>query len=207
MKKTIAIIGTAIAVACSSSRAQVQTLVVSPQTTNSAVVNVNSNSYAVINSADTDDGGQLLLSVQGVSFVKDFSDTSVAGLTVAGPATIQLGSGCCSPINSYLTFDVVHQSAHIPIQTLVATPQNTNSAIMTVNANSYAIVKSADYDDGGLLLLNMQGVNFVKDFSFESINNLTIVGPATIQLQAHCCDFVATYVTVQVVHDRIKTIP
>ena len=95
-----------------------------------------------------------------------------------------------------LTF--VSFSAHAQIQTLTVSPTSTNSAVITVSSNSYAIVKSVDYDDGGLLLMNVQGVNFTKDFSFETVDNLIICGPATIQLQAHCCAYYASYATIEV---------
>src|SRR5215469_14859820 len=93
-------------------------------------------------------------------------------------------------------------SARAQLQTLVTTQANTNSAVITVSSNSYAVVKTADYNDGGLLQLTIQGQTFTKDFSFESIENLTFAGPGTIQLQAHCCDFTPTYATVDVVHTR-----
>ena len=82
MKKIFAIIGTVIALACASTQAQVQTLVVTPQNTNSAVVNIKSNSFVIFNSADSDDGGQLVLGIQGTNFVINFAETSVTGLTI-----------------------------------------------------------------------------------------------------------------------------
>ena len=98
-----------------------------------------------------------------------------------------------------LILTVVSLSVRAQIQTLVVSPTSTNSAVITVSSNSFAVVKSVDNDDGGLLLINIQGVNFTKDFSFESINGLTISGPATIQLQAHCCAFYASYATIEIV--------
>jgi hypothetical protein len=89
-------------------------------------------------------------------------------------------------------------SAYAQIQTLVVSPANTNSAVINVSSNSYAIVKSVDSNDGGTLLINMQGVNFSMDFSFEAVNNLVIAGPATIQLQADCCAYYASFATIEV---------
>lgn len=103
--------------------------------------------------------------------------------------TIVTGLAC-----TFISFSVCAQ-----IQTLVVSPTSTNSAVITVSSNSFAVVKSVDYDDGGLLLINIQGVSFTKDFSYESIDGLTIAGPATIQLQAHCCAFYASYATIEIV--------
>jgi hypothetical protein len=89
-------------------------------------------------------------------------------------------------------------SARAGIQTLITTSTNMYSPVITVCSNSYVVVKSVDDDDGGLLLLNIQGNSFTKDFSFESVTGLTISGPATIQLEAHPNSYVPTYATIDV---------
>jgi hypothetical protein len=89
-------------------------------------------------------------------------------------------------------------SAKAQMQTLVANPSNILSSVITIATNQYAVVKSADYNYGGLLLVNMQGTSFTEDFSFESLNGLTIAGPATIQLEAHPYAYYATFVTIEI---------
>jgi hypothetical protein len=88
---------------------------------------------------------------------------------------------------------------HAQMQTLVVSPTATNSAIISVPVNSYAVVRSADYSYGGTLLINIQGVSFAKDLSIEGVNGLTISGPATIQLQAQCCLYMPSFATIEVV--------
>ncbi len=89
-------------------------------------------------------------------------------------------------------------SAHAQMQTLVANSSNILSSVITIATNQYAVVKSVDYDDGGLLLINMQGTSFTKDFSYASADGLTISGPATIQLQAHPDAYYSCYATIEV---------
>jgi hypothetical protein len=74
-------------------------------------------------------------------------------------------------------------SVRAQTQTLVTTTNNNLSATITVSSNSYAVVKSVDVDDGGMLLLNIQGVTFQKNFSYANVTGLTVYGPATIQLE------------------------
>jgi hypothetical protein len=76
-------------------------------------------------------------------------------------------------------------SAHAQIQTLVVSPASTNSAVITVSSNGFAVVNSVNAANGGTLLVNMQGVNFPLSLSFGSISGLTFSGPATIQLQGN----------------------
>jgi hypothetical protein len=83
-------LGLICAVTVSAATAQVQTLVVSPTVTNSPVINVSSNSYVTIKSIRADSGGGLLVNMQGVDFTLSPSQSSVNGITFAGPATIQL---------------------------------------------------------------------------------------------------------------------
>jgi hypothetical protein len=98
-------------------------------------------------------------------------------------------------------------SAHAQMQTLTATSSNILSSVITICTNQYAIVKSADYDDGGLLLINMQGVSFSKNFSFESVDGLTISGPATIQLEAEPNAYYSTYATIEVKPQQLPVPP
>jgi hypothetical protein len=81
-----------------------------------------------------------------------------------------------------LTF--VSISARAQMQTLVVNSTNvTNSAVITVSSNSYVVIKSSNFDYGGYLLVNVQGVNLTFDPTTDNINNYTFSGPATIQIQ------------------------
>src|ERR1700734_2960050 len=73
-------------------------------------------------------------------------------------------------------------SARAQLQTLVVSPTCTNSAVITLSSNSYAVIKSFNADYGGNLLINMHGVNFTFDLTTDNLNNYTFTGPATIQL-------------------------
>ena len=79
----------------------------------------------------------------------------------------------------------VAQSASAQVQTLVMGNGSTNSAVITVASNSYAVIKSVNTDYGGDVVVNMQGVVFSLDASTENLSNLTFAGPATIQLQGN----------------------
>ena len=92
-----------------------------------------------------------------------------------------------------LTF--VSFSARAQMQTLVVSPANTNSAIITVSSNSYAVVKSVHGDFE--LLFNMQGLTFTNDVSTQSVKDMTIRGPATIQLRGN--PFSSSFATIDVV--------
>ena len=76
-------------------------------------------------------------------------------------------------------------SAHAQIQTLTVSPTSTNSAVITVSSNSFAIIKSVSANYGGTLLINIQGVNFTFDPTTDNVNSYTFSGPATIQLQGN----------------------
>jgi hypothetical protein len=89
-------------------------------------------------------------------------------------------------------------SARAQLQTLVVNPSNILSAAITVATNQYAVVKSVDYEDGGLLLVNIQGTSFTEDFSYASVEGWTIAGPATIQLQAQPNAYYATFATIEI---------
>lgn len=82
-----------------------------------------------------------------------------------------------------LVFAYVSLPAHAQVQTLTVSPSNTNSAVLNVSSNSFAIIKSAYTASGGSILVNMQGVNFTFNLSFQTVSGLTFAGPATIQLQ------------------------
>ncbi|MGH7953232.1 MAG: hypothetical protein ACREFE_15130, partial [Limisphaerales bacterium] len=77
-----------------------------------------------------------------------------------------------------LTIAFISFSAHAQVQTLVISPTNSNSAIITVPTNGYAVVKSFYGDYGGNLLVNMQGANFTFDLTTDNLNNFTFTGPA-----------------------------
>ena len=98
-------------------------------------------------------------------------------------------------------------SAHAQIQTLVVNPSNILSSVITIATNQYVIIKSVDYDYGGLLLINMQGTTFTEDFSFESLDGLTISGPATIQLEAHPDAYYSTFATIEVKPQQLPVPP
>ena len=87
----------AVAFITLSARAQIQTLAVGPGNTNSPVITVSSNSYAVIRSSFDDYGAHLLVNVQGVNFNFYTVDDNVSGLVFAGPATMQLQGNAYGP--------------------------------------------------------------------------------------------------------------
>ena len=97
--------------------------------------------------------------------------------------------------------------AHAQMQTLVVNSSNILSSVITITTNQYAVVKSADYNYGGLLLLNIQGTSLTEDFSFESLNGLTIAGPATIQLEAHPDAYYSTFATIEVKPQEVHVPP
>lgn len=73
-----------------SASAQIQTLVVTPTSTNSAVITVSSNSFATIKSINSASGGYVQLNVQGANFAFHLPEGAPTGLVFSGPATIQL---------------------------------------------------------------------------------------------------------------------
>jgi hypothetical protein len=77
---------------------------------------------------------------------------------------------------------IISFSARAQVQTIVMGLGNTNSATITVPANSFAALKTINSQYGAWLAVNMQGINFTFDPSFEILNGYTIAGPATIQL-------------------------
>ena len=102
------------------------------------------------------------------------------------------------PLCFGLVLSFLAASLEAQIQTLVVTPGTTNSGVLNVPANGYAMVKSADYTDGGALLINVGGASFNLRFPDENVDNLVIAGPATIQLQALCCVYLPTFATIEV---------
>jgi hypothetical protein len=104
-----------------------------------------------------------------------------------------------------LTFMYASVSTRAQMQTLVVGPTSTNSPVVTVSTNSYAIVKSVVGD--GDLAVNLQGYSFTVNGSSASLNNLYVAGPATIQLQAHCCAFYQSFATVEVISPITQSIP
>ena len=106
-----------------------------------------------------------------------------------------------------MSLTCVSISAHAQVQTLVANPSNILSSTITIATNQYAVVKSADYNYGGLLLMNIQGTSFTEDFSFESLDGLTISGPATIQLEAHPDAYYSTFATIEVKPQQLPVPP
>jgi hypothetical protein len=93
-------------------------------------------------------------------------------------------------------FAWVSFSAYSQTQTLVTTTNNNYSSIINVSSNYFAVVKSVDTDDGGSLLLNIQGIAFTKNVSFDDVSGMTIYGPATIQLEGN--SGIPTYASVEV---------
>jgi hypothetical protein len=81
-------------------------------------------------------------------------------------------------------------------QTLVVGPETTNSAILTVSSNSYAVIKRVSADYGSDLMITMQGISFSFDPTTESLNNFTFSGPATVQLESN--GYGPGFVTVEV---------
>ena len=84
-----------------------------------------------------------------------------------------------------LLLTVPGATAHAQIQTLVTSTNNINSAVLTVSSNYLATLKYVSADWGATIQLNLQGVNFSIDPTTANINNLTFVGPATVQLQGN----------------------
>lgn len=96
----------------------------------------------------------------------------------------------------------ISTAAHAQMQTLVVSPSNTNSAVVTVSSNSYAVIKSVHGD--GDLVVTVQGLNFTLE---DVGNNFFIAGPATIQLRAHCCAFYESFATVEVISSVNQIMP
>lgn len=97
--------------------------------------------------------------------------------------------------------------AQAQMETLVANPSNILSSVITICTNQYAVIKSVDYQDGGILLLNIQGTSFSEDFSYTSVDGMTISGPATIQLEAHPNAYYACFATIEVKPQQLPVPP
>ena len=92
-------------------------------------------------------------------------------------------------------------SARAQMQTLVAGPTSTNSAVVMVSSNSYAVVKSIVGE--GALVVDMQGFNFTLNDT-DPRNNIHIAGPATIQLRS---PFFESFATIEVISPITQSIP
>ena len=173
-----------------SARAQLQTLV-----DRSTVINVGSNSYAVIENAATHNSAPLQITVHGMSFSYDVGESSLAGFTFTGPATIQFAN---TPNPTFATINVapLRKAIGTNIQTLVVNPTNQISATVTVPANSYAIINSGDTLSSATLSVTIQGTLFTYALQDVSVKNLTFAGPATVQLQGD--DYGPSFTTVEV---------
>jgi hypothetical protein len=161
-----------------TAHAQLQTLV-----DGNTTIEVASNSYAVIEKAQTYSDGDLRVIAHGVTFDFAFGDTAVNGYTFTGPATIQFPNGVSNPTFATVNVASLRKAIGTNIQTLVVSPDNTNSATITVPTNSYAIINSADTQSSATLLVTIQGTTFTFALQDVSVKNLTFAGPATIQLQ------------------------
>jgi hypothetical protein len=82
-----------------------------------------------------------------------------------------------------LILTLISSSAHAQVQTLVVDVTNTNSAVITVSSNSYAVFKTVNGGYGGWVLVNLHGFNFTFDLDDQNFDNMTFSGPATIQLE------------------------
>jgi len=88
-------------------------------------------------------------------------------------------------------------SVHAQVQTLIVSPTSTNSAVITLSSNNYAVVKSITTDYDCVLLVNLQGVDFSFNPTWEPVANLTFAGPGTIKLQGTV--YSPAYATIEVV--------
>jgi len=165
-------------IAAFSARAQLQTLV-----DTSTVINVPSNGYAVISSAQSYSDADLQITMHGVPFDYRVGEVALNGFIFTGPATIQFQGSINNP--SFATIDVasLRKAVGTNIQTLVVSPTNVNSATINVSDKSYAVIRSADTQSSATLSITIQGVLFTYALQDVSVKNLTFAGPATVQLQ------------------------
>lgn len=147
-------------------------------------ITVSSNSYAVINSAGSVSGASLVVTEQGIPFSFTIGEVNLNGMTLRGPATIQLQNAAGS---SFATVGVspIRKSTHTQYQTLVTgtDPSSTNSVVLNIPANSSAVIDGTSLDYSSILLLTLQGIPLTFDSSTDNIRNFAFVGPATVQLQ------------------------
>lgn len=193
------IVGTLVSV---SAVAQIQTIVTGPSETNSAVITVPTNSYAVFESVDTLSDADVVVTTQGAAFEFVPVIYSMSGFTFVGPATIQI-QNLNPPRTLFASFEVVplRKAVGTNFQTLVVSSENTNSATINVSSNSYAVINSGVALGGANLLINIQGNLFTNVMDSELPNNLTVAGPATIQLQA-TASYAPSFATVEVMPMR-----
>lgn len=161
----------------------VQTLVVSPANTNSAMISVPSNSVATIAGELTFSSAYLSVTVQGVLETYALQDVTLNGLTFTGPATIQLQGDTYGP--SFATVEIMpmRKSAKTQFETLVVSPANTNSAILNVSTNNYATIISVDPNTDATVLPTVAGIPLSFPIGYGSLLGYTFAGPATLQLQ------------------------
>lgn len=191
------------ALAALSARAQVETLVTGTNAldANSAVINLSSNSYAILQSADSQGGANLFFTMQGIAFSNVVGQDFINGYTFTGPATIQVQGNIYFP--SFTTFDItpLRKAVGTNIQTLVVNPANTNSATVNVPSNSIAIIPSAATQSSANLLVAIQGVALnAYPVQNISVNGMMFAGPATVQLQGDI--YGPSFATVEVVPIR-----
>jgi hypothetical protein len=164
----------------------IQTLVVSPASTNSATINVPSNSVATIVSAQTFSSANLLVTIQGAPMnTYQVQNISVNGMTFAGPATIQLQGDTYGPSFATVETMPMRKSAKTQFETLVVSPANTNSAILNISTNSYAAIISVDPNTDATILPTVAGIPLSFPIGYGSLLGYTFAGPASIQLQGN----------------------
>jgi hypothetical protein len=136
MKTIILLGGLVFALTAFSARAGIQTLFTTSSNYYSPVINICSNNYVVVKSVDTDDGGLILFTVQGVSFSKDFNFENVTGLIISGPATIQLEAQPNDYVPTYATIDVEPQSQPVPPNQTTAIGSNAGNVQVTMQTST-----------------------------------------------------------------------
>jgi hypothetical protein len=133
MKTAIRLIVVTITFVSISARAQMQTLLVGPTNTNSAVITVSSNSYANVKSIYGD--GQLVINMQGFGFTLGDADPR-NNLCIAGPATIQLRAQCCAYYQSFATIEVIGPVTQSTPSTAVVIPADAGGPVNIILESS-----------------------------------------------------------------------
>jgi len=163
----------------------IQTLAVSPTNPISGTINVSSNSIAVIESAITQSGANLIVTMQSVSnsYAVQNIPVSLSGFTFTGPATIQLQGDSFGSSFATVAVMPMRKSSKTQVETLVVSPANTNSATINIATNSYAAITSTDPNFNGTVSVTLQGEPFAFQVEMVNLRGATYAGPATIQLQ------------------------
>jgi hypothetical protein len=184
---------------------------VSPTNINSSVITISSNSIVTVKSISHDSGCTLVVTIQGVTFTYDSTIDDFSNLIFTGPCTIQLQGNTYNP--AFVTLDIeppfrkgmnpliltVQQdstAARTQTQTLVVSPTNTNSPVITVSSNSYVNVESMTSADC-TVAVNIQGFTFTFDPAENTFRNIIFSGPCTIQLQGNTYN--PAFATIEVV--------